>query len=119
MEGRDERYPEALRQRKRVNALDAEMRVDQGRAVALQQALVRPRVPGDHLPADARQRPSSGEVLQRKGFGAIRRTAEPHPAEEQRLVPPQVLRLPGDEGLRNPEQIVAEDRDLMHYASIL
>ena len=66
MERGDQRDLQPPGQRERVDAFDAEMRVDEREPAVLQQALIPLRVPRNHLPARADQRPSCAEILQRE-----------------------------------------------------
>src|SRR6185437_10343209 len=86
------------------------MRMNQYRPMLLEQALVRPRVPSDHLPSDDRQ-PPSGDVLQSERFGPVGGRSETPASEIHRPVAAQLLRLQGDERLGEPEQVVTENRD--------
>src|SRR5258708_3727362 len=86
------------------------MRMNQRRAASPQQTQIGLRITCEHLPADARELPPFVEVLEREGACPVGREAETFPAHVKRSVPAQMLCLLGNEGLRDPEQVVAENR---------
>src|SRR5262245_47596501 len=95
------------------------MRMNQRRTAIAQQALIGAWIPGNHLPADARQRPPRIEVLQGERVRSGRRRAEPHASQIQRLVPPQLLCLLGDKRFRDLEEVMAEYSYLAHWRLLI